>query len=185
MNGDQSLEKWAGNLMLTTENKALVRRWLEECYNKGNVAAADELVAPDYVNHSAPHGQMPGLEAEKQYIAMIRSAIPDFHLAIEDQIAEGDRVVTRLTASGTFAGGLEDIPSTAAIGKQVRVTEILIHRIADGKAVEGGIESDLLGLWQQLGALPSGGDCFERPQVNYPKGRPRSPTGESEGEGDG
>jgi predicted ester cyclase len=146
-------------LMLTEENKILVRRWLEECYNQGNAAVADELVAINYVNHSAPHGQMPGLVAEKRYITMIRAAFPDFHLAIEDQIAEGDKVVTRLTASGTYKGGLEDIPSTAAIGKQVRVTEILIHRIAGGKAVEGWIEFDQLGLWQQLGAiLPKGKD---------------------------
>lgn len=48
--------------MLAEENKTVVRRWLEECYNKGNVAAADELIAPDYINHSAPHGQMPGLD---------------------------------------------------------------------------------------------------------------------------
>jgi predicted ester cyclase len=144
--------------MSTEENKAIIRRWLEECYNKGNVAVADELIATNYVNHSAPHGQTPGLEAEKQYIATIRSAFPDFHLAIGDQIAEGDKVVTRLTASGTHKGGLEDIPSTAAIGKWVTVTEILIHRIAGGKVVEGWIEFDQLGLWQQLGVIPSIGE---------------------------
>ena len=144
--------------MSVEENKALVRHWLEECYNKGNVAVADELVAPDYVNHSAPHGQRPGLEAEQAYIAMIRSAFPDFHLAIEDQVAEGDKVVTRLTASGTYAGGLQDIPASAAIGRQVRVSEILIHRIAGGKAVEGWIEADELGLWQQLGVIPPVGE---------------------------
>jgi steroid delta-isomerase-like uncharacterized protein len=141
--------------MSAEENKTLVRRWLEECYNKGNVSAADEIVAPDYINHSAPHGQMPGLAAEKQYVAMIRSAFPDFHLAIEDQIAEDDKVVTHLTASGTYEGGLEDIPSTAVTGKQVRVAEILIHRIDGGKVVEGWIVIDELGVWKQLGAIPS------------------------------
>ena len=141
--------------MSTAENKALVRRWLEECYNKGNVAVADELVAANYVNNNSPHGQMPGLEAEKQYIATIRSAFADFHLAIEDQIAEGDKVVTRLTASGTYRGSLGDIPSTAALGKQVMVTEILIHRISAGKVREGWIEFDQLGLWRQLGVIRS------------------------------
>jgi predicted ester cyclase len=141
--------------MSTEEYKALVRRWLEECYNRGNVSVADEVVAPDYINRSAPHGQMPGLEAEKQYVTMIRSAFPDFHLAIEDQIAEGDKVVTRLTATGTFAGGLDDIPSTAVTGRQVRVAEILIHRFGGGKVIEGWIVGDELGLWQQLGAIPS------------------------------
>jgi len=155
------VKKGEQSLMSTEENKALVRCWLKECYNKGNVAVADELIATNYVNHSTPHGQMSGLKGEKQYITMIRSAFPDFHLAIEDQIAEGDKVVTRLTASGTYGGGLEDIPSTAAIGKRVRVTEILIHRISAGKVVEGWIEFDQLGLWQQLGVIPAMGEGGE------------------------
>jgi predicted ester cyclase len=144
--------------MSIEENKALIRCWLEECYNKGNVTVAEDLIATNYFNHSAPHGQMPGLEAEKQYITTIRSAFLDFHLEIEDQIAEGDKVVTRLTASGTYKGGLEDIPSTAAIGKQVRVTEILIHRISAGKVVEGWIEFDQMALWRQLGVIQSKGE---------------------------
>jgi len=57
--------------MSTEENKAIIRRWVEECYNKGNLAVADELIAPNYVNRSAPLGQAPGLEGEKQYAAMI------------------------------------------------------------------------------------------------------------------
>jgi predicted ester cyclase len=147
--------------MSTEENKALVRRWLEECYNKGNVAAVDEFVTPDYVNHSAPHGQMPGLEAEREYVTMIRRVFPDFFLAIEDQIAEGDKVVTRLTAGGTYEGGLEDVHSTTAIGRQVAVAEILIHRIAGGKVVEGWMVFDELGLWRQLGAIPLMGESGE------------------------
>lgn len=143
--------------MSTEGNKALVRRWLEEGYNQGNVAVVDELVAPEYVNRSAPHGQAAGLEGERQYITMIRAAFPDFCLAIEDQIAEGDKVVTRLTASGTYQGGVEDIPATATVGQRVRVTEILIHRLAGGKVVEGWIEADQLGLWRQLNVLPSPG----------------------------
>jgi predicted ester cyclase len=144
--------------MQTEENKALVRRWLEKCYNEGNVAVAAELVAANYVNHSAPHGQTPGLQGEKEYITLIRSAFPDIHLAIEDQIAEEDKVVTRLTATGTYHGGLEDIPFTAVVGKQVRVTEILIHRISSGKVVEGWMEFDQLGLWRQLGVIPPLGE---------------------------
>jgi steroid delta-isomerase-like uncharacterized protein len=140
--------------MSAEENKALIRRWFEECYNQGNVAVADQLIAADYVNHSAPHGQASGLEGEKRYITMIRSAFPDFHVTVEDQIAEGDRVVTRVTAGGTYRGGLEDIPSSASVGKQVAVPEILIHRIADGKVVEGWIVFDELGLWRQLGVVP-------------------------------
>jgi predicted ester cyclase len=145
--------------MSTEDNKALIRRWLEEGYNKGNIAVADEIIAADYLNHNEPHNQTPGLEGEKQYITMIRSAYPDIHLEIEDQIAEGDVVVTRLTVFGTYRGGLKDIPSTAAVGKQVKVTEILIHRFLAGKVVEGWIEADQLGLWQQLGIIrPQGED---------------------------
>ena len=140
--------------MSIEENKALVRRWLEQCYNEGNVAAADDFIAADYVNHSAPHGQKPGIQGEKRYITLIRSAFPDIHLRIEDQIAEGDKIVTRLIATGTYHGGLEDIPSSAVVGKQVRVTEILIHRVSSGKVVEGWIEADQLGMWQQLGVIP-------------------------------
>ncbi len=142
--------------MSTGENKALIRRWYEECYNKGNVAVVNEVVGADYVNHSSPHGQMPGLEAEKQYIMAIRSAFADFHLTLEDQIAEGDKVVTRLTASGTYKGGLADIPATAVAGRQVTVSEVMIHRISDGKVVEGWMEFDQLGLWRQLGVIDSG-----------------------------
>lgn len=147
--------------MPTEDNKAPIRRWFEECYNQGNVAVADELVAANYVNHSAPHGQASGLHGEKRYVTTIRSAFPDFHLTIEDQIAEGDKVVTRVTAGGTYKGGLEDIPSAAIVRKQVTVPEILIHRVAGGKVVEGWIVFDELGLWRQLGVIPPMGEGGE------------------------
>jgi predicted ester cyclase len=114
---------------------------------------ADELIPANYVNHSAPHGQAFGLEGEKRYVTMIRSAFPDFLVTIEDQIAEEDKVVTRATAGGTYRGGLEDIASTASVGKRVAVPEILIHWFAGGKMVEGGIMFDELGLWRQLGLV--------------------------------
>lgn len=141
--------------MSTEGNKAIIRRWVDECYNKGNLAVADELVATDYVNQSAPLGQAPGLEGEKQYAAMIRSAYPDFHMAIEDQIAEGDKVVTRYTARGTHKGKFMGIPPT---GKKVTVRGIHIHRIAGGKVVEGWSEFDQLGALQQLGVVPPIGE---------------------------
>ncbi|MBM3134581.1 MAG: ester cyclase [Chloroflexi bacterium] len=144
--------------MSTEENKAIVRRWVEECYNKGNLAVADELIATNYVNHSAPLGQAPGREGEKQYATMIRSAYPDFHMAIEDQIAEGDKVVTRYTARGTHKGEFMGIPPT---GKEITVTGIHIHRIAGGKVVEGWSEFDQLGALQQLGVVPPLGEGGE------------------------
>ena len=144
--------------MSTEENKAIVRRWMEECYNQGNLAVADELIAPDYVNHSAPLGQVPGVEGEKQYATMIRSAYPDFHVAIEDQIAEGDKVVTRYTVRGTHEGEFMGIPPT---DKQITVTGVHIHRIAGGKVVEGWSEFDQLGALQQLGVVPPMGEGGE------------------------
>jgi steroid delta-isomerase-like uncharacterized protein len=144
--------------MSIEESKAIVRFWMEECYNQGNLAVADELVAPDYVNHSAPLGQAPGLEGEKQYAAMIRSAYPDFCMTIEDQIAEGDKVVTRYTGRGTHQGEFMGIPPT---GKQITVTGIHIHRIAEGRVMEGWSEFDQLGGLQQLGVVPSMGEGGE------------------------
>lgn len=138
----------------TEGNKALIRRCFEGCYNGGNVAVADELIAANHVNHSVPHGQASGLDGEKRYITMIRSAFPDFVVTIEDQIAEADKVVTRATAGGTYRGGLDDIPSNATVGKRVAVPEILIHRFAGRKVMEGGIMFDELGLWRQLGVVP-------------------------------
>jgi predicted ester cyclase len=147
--------------MTTEEDKALIRRWFEERYNKRRVAVADELIAANHVNHSAPHGQASGLEGEKRYITTIRCAFPDLHVTIEDQGAEGDKVVTRVMAGGTYMGGMEDIPSTAIVGRHVNVPEILIHRVARGKVVEGWIVFDELGLWQQLGVIPSLGEAGE------------------------
>lgn len=138
--------------MSTEENKAVIRRWMEECYNQGNMAIADELIAANYVNHSAPLGQAPGLEGEKQYATMIRRAYPDFYMTIEEQVAEGDKVVTRYTARGTHEGEFMGIPPT---GKQITVTGIHIHRLVGGKVVEGWSEFDQLGAMQQLGVVPS------------------------------
>jgi steroid delta-isomerase-like uncharacterized protein len=144
--------------MSTEENKAIIRRWIEECYNQGNLAVVDELIAADYINRSAPLGQAPGLEGEKQYATTIRSAYPDFQMAIEDQIAEGDKVVTRYTARGTHRGEFMGIPPT---GKQITVTGIHIHRLAGDKVVEGWSEFDQLGALQQLGVVPPMGEGGE------------------------
>jgi predicted ester cyclase len=139
--------------MRSDENKALVRRWLEGAYNAGDLDVVDAAVAPTYVNHSRPHGQQAGRAGEKQYVTAIRTAFPDFSLRIEDQIAEGDKVVTRCTASGTYQGGLDDIPVSAVVGTRVSVAEILIHRIEGGQVTEGWMAFDELGLWRQLGVV--------------------------------
>ena len=135
---------------MSEQNKELVRRVVEEIYNKGNLAAADELSASDLVIHLTSQ-EIRGRDGAKQYVAALRAAFPDLHITIEDQIAEGDRVVTRWTVRGTHAGEFHGISPT---GKQVQVAGTDIDRIADGEVVECWSHLDELGMMQQLGVIP-------------------------------
>ncbi len=120
--------------MSTEQNKAIDRRVYEEVWNGGSLAVIDELVAANYVDHDPqPTGALEGLAGLKQSVTMYRSAFPDVHFTVEDQIAEGDLLVTRWTARGTHQGPLMGIPPT---GKQAMVTGISITRVASGKVVE-------------------------------------------------
>jgi predicted ester cyclase len=138
--------------MSVEENKALVRRFYEEI-DKGNLEAMDELVAEDYVDHSPPPfpGLGQGREGVKQAFKIFWEATPGYH-TIEDQIAEGDKVVTRLTAHGVHEGDLPGIPKT---GNKLEMTATVIHRIADSKLVEKWSGKDELGFLQQLGVIPT------------------------------
>jgi steroid delta-isomerase-like uncharacterized protein len=138
---------------MSEQNRALVRRTVEEVYNQGNLAVVDELVTSDFVIHS-PSGDIHGPAGAKQYVAALRGAFPDLHIAIEDQIAEGDRVVTRWRAHGTHTGAFQGMPPT---GKQASVTGIDVDRIAAGKVVECWTNVDELGLLRQLGAIATPG----------------------------
>lgn len=140
--------------MSAETNKALVRRFYEEI-DKGNVDELDEMVAPDYIDHSPPPfpGLRPGLEGLKQAFKMFWEATPGYH-RIEDQIAEGDKVVTRLTSFGKHEG---DLPGAPRTGNELKMTSITIHRIANGKLAEKWAEKDMLGFLQQIGVLPSSG----------------------------
>jgi steroid delta-isomerase-like uncharacterized protein len=139
--------------MSTEDNKSLVRRGIEEVWNQKNLAIVDELGAPDYISHN-PTMTTHGLEQYKQLVTMYFSAFPDLHITIEDQVAEGDKVVTRWTAGGTQQGAFMGIPPT---GKQAVVTGITIDRFANSKAVETWNNSDDLGMLQQLGVIPAMG----------------------------
>jgi len=149
--------------MSAEDNKALIRRYFEaidaEC-KSGNADAdmLDEFLAPDMVTHNPPpdwvkRGLPPTREAGKQIFKLFAAAAPGYHV-IEDLIADGDKVVGRITAYGTHEGELLGIPRT---GKQIRMTGIVIWRIADGKIVEHWAEIDVAGLMQQLGAIPMPG----------------------------
>ena len=141
--------------MSTEDNKAAIRRGIEEVWNQKNVAIVDEIAAPDYVSHS-PTMTTHGLEQYKQLVMMYFAAFPDLHLTIEDEIAEGDKVVTRVTARGTHQGSFMGIPPT---GKHAVVTGIVIDRFANGKTVEAWTNLDDLGLLQQLGVIPVPGQA--------------------------
>jgi steroid delta-isomerase-like uncharacterized protein len=135
------------------ENKTVVRRFLEEIFTAGNLELVDELFAPDYVLHDpVVPDEVSGPEGMKRYVSMYRAAYPDTHFTIEDQIAEGDEVVTRWTGQGTHEGELMGISPT---GKQVTVTGIEVDRVVDGKMQETWVNYDALGMMQQLGVVPA------------------------------
>ncbi len=129
--------------MSTEQNKAVVRRFIEEVLNNQNIALVGELLAPDYVNHFIPGGR----EGFKQFNTMLRSAVPDLkiHSSIEHLIAEGDHVVVRITFHITNAG------------KEATGSDLSEYRLANGKIVEDWPPSGTAALLQQVGVtLPSG-----------------------------
>ncbi len=138
--------------MSTEENKAIVRRFVDEVQSKGNIDAIDELCSPEFVNHSAPPGVPSNCEGVKQVTAMFRQAFPDSYFTVEDMVAEGDKVATRKTFHGTHLGEFMGMPPT---GQQVSIGLIDIVRIVDGKVVEHWSRGDDLGMMQQLGIIPT------------------------------
>jgi steroid delta-isomerase-like uncharacterized protein len=138
--------------MSIEENKALVRREIEEAWHKGNLMAVEEIYDTNFVDHSPFPGTTPDREGIKQFIKIMRDAFPDIRLTIEDLIAENDKVVERVTATGTNKGEFMGITPT---GKQITVPVITINRFAGGKIVERWSLSDQLAMMQQLGIIPS------------------------------
>jgi len=136
--------------MSAEENKALVRRFYEEI-DKGNIDAMDELVAEDYLDHNPPPFPVaPGRDGLKQAFKIFWEATPGYH-PIEEQIADGDKVVTRLTSFGTHKG---DLPGAPATGNRLEMTSITIHRIENGRLVEKWAEKDVMRFLQQIGLMP-------------------------------
>jgi steroid delta-isomerase-like uncharacterized protein len=132
------------------DNKAIVVRWIE-AYNDRDEQAEADVRTSDYVAH-APG--LPGpLDSDgwTQFIATFSGAFPDIRLTVEDMIAEGDMVATRVSFKGTHTGEFQGIPPT---NKQVTFSEITFDRIVDGKVAEHWLELDQLGLLRQLGVAP-------------------------------
>lgn len=134
---------------MSERNKAQIRRVIEEIYNRGDLTAVDELAASEMVIHAAS-GDIVGREGVRQYVAALRTGFPDLEVTVEEQIAEGDMVVTRWTARGTHAGVFQGLAPT---GRRARITGTDIDRMVDGRAVECWMQMDELGLMQQLGAV--------------------------------
>jgi len=154
--------------MSTENNKAIARRLYEEVWNTGNVAALEELIAPNIVLHfdypadiPEPAENQPGLEAIKHFVSKLRTTFLDYHCTVGLQVAEGNLVVTRGTARGTHQGLYWDLTfqGFAPTEKQVTWTETAIDRIVDGKIVENWVNEDALGRLQQIGALPTPGQA--------------------------
>ena len=139
--------------MSVEENKAILRRAFD-FWNTGDASAIDQLIAPDYVLHLGGRPDVTGIDAYRGFYAVYRNAFPDQRWTVEDEIAEGDKIVARWTLRATHSGELMGIPPT---GKEVMVTGISIARVANGKLAEGWVQSDILGLLQQIGAIPASG----------------------------
>jgi steroid delta-isomerase-like uncharacterized protein len=139
--------------MTDSGHKALVRRYYHEILEQRNTALIDELFSPNFLAYP-PLGPASTLDKYKAALAMSHHALTDIHVSIDDQIAEGEKVVTRWHATavhqGTFAG-------ISATGKTVTASAIHIHRIIDGKIVEFWEQIDLFGLFMQIGSFPPGG----------------------------
>ncbi len=139
--------------MSAQENKALARRVIDEMFNKGNLDLADEVFAHDYVDHDpAMPEDIHGPEGFKEFVGMYRSAFPDLHVELEEQLAEGDLVATRWTATGTHEGDLMGIAPT---GNRVTLPGMEIVRFSGGKLAEGWEGYDSMLMMQQLGVIPS------------------------------
>lgn len=134
---------------MSDQNKLLMRRAVEEIWNQRKFDVLHEYVASDFVIH-APREDIHGRDGAARLFSTLYQAFPDLHFTIEDQLADGDRVVTRWTATGTHTGEFQGIAPT---NKQVRLAGTDIDRFANGKVVECWTTTDDLGLLQQLGVI--------------------------------
>ena len=138
--------------MSPEENKAVVRRFVEEVFNQGNLAAVDRFLAAEYRDANALPGQEPGREGAKRAFGLYQEVFPYLRYTIEEMIAEGDTVVTRVTFRGTHRGAFLGIPPT---NRQVSVPAVHITRLVEGTIREHWSLMDDLGLMQQLGVVPA------------------------------
>jgi steroid delta-isomerase-like uncharacterized protein len=132
-------------------NSAIVRRFIEETTNQGQIDSAVQFAWEDVVEQVPFPGQGPGLEGLKDVLRGMRAGSPDLNFSVEEQIAEGDKVVTRFEWTGTHRG---EFLGVAATGRSVKVWGVVIDRLQSGRIKDTRIIMDTLGLMMQLGVLP-------------------------------
>jgi predicted ester cyclase len=143
--------------MSTEQNKATVRRWYLEIFNQNRLDVADGIHTLTYINHdpyAPPGGFGVGPQATRNVVTLYRAAFPDVQFIIDAQVAEGDKVATRWTATGTNTGSLNGMPPT---NRRITISGISIERFEGGKIAESWVNWDFLGMLQQLGVIPAAG----------------------------
>jgi steroid delta-isomerase-like uncharacterized protein len=138
---------------MSAQNKTVMRRIYEEVWNQGNFDVLDEVVSPNYIGHlPTPPNAPTGREGLRWLIQTYRNAFPDIHVQLEDQFAEDDKVMSRITIRGTHQGQFMHIPPT---GNEVSLQAIVVTRFENGQNAEGWAAIDRLILMQQLGVIPA------------------------------
>jgi predicted ester cyclase len=137
---------------MTEEMKSVTRR-IEDLWNTGNLAVADEIYSPALVNHAPYAPDFKDFQSCKQCVSAVRAGMPDFTVKIEDAIAEGDKLVCRWVARGSHTGDFFGIPPS---NNKVEWTGMTLYRMDSGKIVEAWWNEDMLGLMKQIGVIPAG-----------------------------
>ena len=132
------------------ENKKIVRRYIEEAVNAGNLENLEEIISSEYIETLGPNGETLGIEGAKQHILAVRQTFPDLHLTIEKQIAEGDWVVTCVTAKATHQGSWLGMKPT---GKKVAITGVNVDKVINGRIVEHGGAANMFEALLEIGAI--------------------------------
>lgn len=136
---------------MSAENKAIVHKFIEEVLNQGNLERANDLVKEDFVELDPFPGQQPGREGLKAVLGGFLAAFPDMHWLVEEMVAEGEKVVTRFSWTGTHRGEFLGIPAT---GRSVQVKGVVIDRLENSQMADSRILMDTMSLMQQLGVIP-------------------------------
>jgi steroid delta-isomerase-like uncharacterized protein len=138
--------------MTPSENKEIIRAFVDEVINQGKLDRADDLVAQDFIELDPLPGQRQGREGLKEIIGVIRTAFPDIHWVMEEMVAEGELVFSRFTWSGAHRGAFLGIPAT---GRRVNVPGMVLDRLVAGRMAESRILMNTMALMQQLGVIPA------------------------------